>query len=457
MKIFSDKCFLLHHRSYVQLMNLLKTIRGSFYSLLNIGIDAEHDTVGKIYIQIANTFCMCGIIMPLIGVAAQVNGEYPSNLYAAIGASIISILSSIALYFNSTKQYNKANYIILLGLSTAQFSHIKLFEVIPSGSEYTFLPMAMLAPFLIKNKWISLSIMSYILALFIITINGRNHSFNVSIVFNIVMVLAGVMISLYAVINHLTAIAYEFKGYNIQLKKQNKKQEELITQNNLKTELLGILSHDLKGPANAFNKLSKKVSFLLKEENYDELEEFGTYFEHAGDKIFKEIDRLLNWTIAQKKNIIIHETELFIHRLIQGICEGLSYQVKDKSVIFENKISNDFKITTDGHLLEIILKNLITNAANHIDHNEKVSMAMTADGEKVHIHIANPGKPISMDIVEQAKAGRYRKSEHGYGLGLGICFSLIEFLQGSIDFTSRSEQGTTATVTLPIKYSLKRQ
>lgn len=432
-------------------MPFIESIKSAFLKILNIGINEEQDAINKIYKQIVNMICVWAIIMPIYGsVMIHIHWD-PSLMFGLIGTLITTILAGIGLYLNSINKFEITNYIILLVFPTIQFLITDPHAINPSGQEYTLVPLALVTPFLIRNKWVSFGIMAYILTLLGILTSARRIDIGYMEVINVILILTAGIVGIIAIINHLTAIAQQFKEYNIELKEKNAKQAELIIQNNLKTELLGILSHDLKGPAAAFNQLSKKVSFLLKKERYDELEEFGEYFEVAGDKIFHDIDRLLNWTIAQKENIIIRGSELKLYQLIQRICQSLNFQVKDKSVVFDNEIPKDCKLVTDGHLLEIILKNLLINAANNVENEETVSIVFSSNDTTISIHISNPGTPIDMSIVEQARAGRYRKSKKGHGLGLGICFSLIKFLKGQINFDSGVAQGTIATVILPVK------
>jgi len=154
-------------------------------------------------------------------------------------------------------------------------------------------------------------------------------------------------------------------------------------------------------------------------------------------------------TIAQKSDIVIRIEELSPRRLINRITESLIYQVSEKEVSFVNSIPATIVINTDKHILEIILKNLLINAANHSEDNSQVVIIYSESEKYYIISINNQGSAIDMNIVKQAKVGRYRKSKEGHGLGLGICFSLIKFLDGAIEFESGNLTGTTAMIKLP--------
>ena len=56
------------------------------------------------------------------------------------------------------------------------------------------------------------------------------------------------------------------------------------------------------------------------------------------------------------------------------------------------------------------------------------------------------------DAYERGVDSRINKI-HGFGLGMSICKSLIELMNGTIHVQSKEEMGTTMTVYLPLKHS----
>jgi len=429
-------------------MDTIAHIANFFNAILNIGIDQNIDSVKKIIIQIVNLICAAAIFMCLVGMLINGWNQQAFTFFPILG---MMFTCSLGLFLNAQKQYETAKLVTLIGTGTLQFINLQFINTDSVGAELTFIPLALLSPVVLHKKWTKWTSFCYLLLLLGLVLSTRSYTIDMMFLSNLLLISAGFFIVVIKFFNYLTKTVEDLRINNDLLKTQNVKQEELINQNNLKTELLGVLSHDLKGPASAFNQLSKKVSLLLKKERYAELEELGQYFELAGDQIFHDIDRLLNWTIAQKENIVIRESNFSPYNLIEGIIEKLFYQVKDKEIEFKNNIPKDLLITTDSHLLEIILKNLIINAANNVGNKPTVIISHNTLSDVDAIIIQNPGTAIDMAIVEQARAGRYRKSKHGHGLGLGICFSLIMFLEGQINFESQTKEGTTVRIGLPKK------
>jgi len=125
--------------------------------------------------------------------------------------------------------------------------------------------------------------------------------------------------------------------------------------------------------------------------------------------------------------------------------------------------------SADRHLLEQVLINLLLNAVQAMERGPirvetrtgpagrwgdgayRVGRAFSPDHEVVAISIADHGPGIPPDHVERIFEPFFSTKEQGQGSGLGlaVCHSLIEALQGALAVESRSGAGTTVRVLLP--------
>lgn len=431
-------------------MNPFSSIVDYVKSIISIGVGPNDEPHDRIIVQVINLIFVLGVVSVFIDGTSRAFAGY-SDIRDYYSIVIFFGVCALGLYLNYRNKYDFATAIATIGFASLFFFNVQYYELTDSKAELIFLSLAVTAPLAFRKRWVGIAAFIYIATLLGLILWTMNDYANFSLIFNVMLIATGMVITTGGLIRHLRRSAEELKIKNKKLQVQNYEQEELIVQIKLKTEMLGILAHDLKGPAASFNLLSKKVSLLLRKERYEELEELEAYFELAGDKIYHDIDRLLNWTIAQKENIIIRAIECSPFQLVENITESLSLQFKDKTVSFVNEISKDLIITTDSHILEIIIKNLLNNASQQVNDGESVRIAYSELNHSGSIFIHNPGASISREVVEQAKAGKYRKSKNGHGLGLGICFSLIPFLKGNISFDTTTNPGTTAVVSLPLK------
>lgn len=103
--------------------------------------------------------------------------------------------------------------------------------------------------------------------------------------------------------------------------------------------------------------------------------------------------------------------------------------------------------------IEQILINLITNAADAMDHLEaaRILIRLDARPQTLDIHVIDSGTGISDEVRETLFDPFVTTKEPGRGLGLGlsISYGLARDMDGSISYSETPGGGTTFTVTLP--------
>ena len=98
-----------------------------------------------------------------------------------------------------------------------------------------------------------------------------------------------------------------------------------------------------------------------------------------------------------------------------------------------------------------LLVNFIKNAIEATDKKDGIIKISTELHEsKLHLLIEDNG--IGMDNEEMEKIGTpfYSLKSNGTGLGLMICYNIIENYNGSIKFSSEKGKGTKVTIQFQI-------
>ena len=115
---------------------------------------------------------------------------------------------------------------------------------------------------------------------------------------------------------------------------------------------------------------------------------------------------------------------------------------------------------TDPTGLKKILVNLVSNAFKYADEAGDISISAVAENESLVIRVYNSGKGISETdlktifdryrILGDLDGNNYTQTTSRNGLGLFICHSIVQSLQGSIDV--RSEEGKYAEFIVRLPY-----
>ncbi|WP_281184711.1 ATP-binding protein [Trichlorobacter lovleyi] len=97
--------------------------------------------------------------------------------------------------------------------------------------------------------------------------------------------------------------------------------------------------------------------------------------------------------------------------------------------------------------------NLLVNAAHAIDKRGDVTLKSWSDADYVHISITDTGCGIPEELQPKIFEPFFTTKEAGKGTGLGLSIvaDIIKLHQGKISVQSRPGQGTTFTITLPIR------
>ena len=104
----------------------------------------------------------------------------------------------------------------------------------------------------------------------------------------------------------------------------------------------------------------------------------------------------------------------------------------------------------------LLVENLLTNAVQHSAPGSAVELRMRMDGREIVLEVEDHGDGIDPGALPHVFERFYRgdpsrtRNTGGTGLGLAICKAIAEKAGGSIELTSQRNQGTTATVRLPL-------
>jgi signal transduction histidine kinase len=113
---------------------------------------------------------------------------------------------------------------------------------------------------------------------------------------------------------------------------------------------------------------------------------------------------------------------------------------------------------TDPGKLQQILFNLLSNAIKYTPEGGSVTLAaQTVAPEHIRISVSDTGPGIAENMLQvifekfRQIDGSASREHGGVGLGLAIAKELASMLGGSISVASTVGQGTTFSVTLPLK------
>jgi two-component system NtrC family sensor kinase len=160
---------------------------------------------------------------------------------------------------------------------------------------------------------------------------------------------------------------------------------------------------------------------------------------------------LLNF--ARQQEVLAQETD--VHALLDQMIEGVSHQPSFEKVEIVRQFSPGLPIIqADPSQLQQVFVNLLNNAAEAMTGGGTITLATRpVDGQWVEVQVADTGCGIPEENLGKLFTPFFTTKPlgKGTGLGLSIVYGIIKMHRGQITVQSQVGQGTTFTVTLPVR------
>jgi signal transduction histidine kinase/tetratricopeptide (TPR) repeat protein len=239
----------------------------------------------------------------------------------------------------------------------------------------------------------------------------------------------------------------------------SQRETELRETNKTKDKLFSLIAHDLRGPINSFYDLMHfYINGNLTKQDFDN---FLPKALKEIKAITEMLNQLLSWSKTQIGGSTHNPTNVSIYELTNKNVELLRPLSAKKALTITNRIPPSLKAYCDYDHVDIVLRNLISNAIK-FTHNEGNIILSAAEKERfVQIGVKDDGVGLDTETKENIlKKNSYYSTfgthkEKGTGLGLSLSQEMIEINGGKIWVNSTPEQGTTFYFTLPLKKTIK--
>jgi signal transduction histidine kinase/Flp pilus assembly protein TadD len=243
----------------------------------------------------------------------------------------------------------------------------------------------------------------------------------------------------------------------IQINKQNEvladQTNRLAELNQMKDQLLSILSHDLRGPIGSL----KRVLDLFGQEGIssEELQRIAKMMQANIDGLYLTLDNLLNWSASQMDGYKQIPENLSISKLIALNLEFFTGTLAEKNVFIENLVPEGEKFWADKNQTEIIIRNLLSNAIKFSEKGEKIILSYQEKGNLQCLSISDFGVGIPHEKLHELKSALIKETrfgthnERGMGMGLTLCHKFARLNGGEIQIESEAGKGSTFTLCLP--------
>jgi signal transduction histidine kinase len=233
----------------------------------------------------------------------------------------------------------------------------------------------------------------------------------------------------------------------------------LLEVEEMKTNFLQLVTHDLKTPVARIQGLTESLKRSLTEKLTTRDHEMMNHILLANEDLNHFISALLELTKIDNQGVRVQLQAKDINQLLETILLKHRFSAQAKGIQIVTNFEPMFPIKFDSNLIGKVLSNLIDNAVKYSPANTKLIIDTREVDSQVEVTIQDQGIGIPDEELPNLFSRFFRvkndttQKVKGTGLGLYLSKYFIEAHQGRIQVESAPGRGTKFTIRLPIDLS----
>lgn len=166
--------------------------------------------------------------------------------------------------------------------------------------------------------------------------------------------------------------------------------------------------------------------------------------------ISHELEKIIGVINQNKENIIINKKEFYLNTLLEELRVTLSDLLRNNNVKLLVSKTN-ILLTADYNKLMQVFTNIIKNSLE-AKNKEHLLITIKTNSYKKYcrIYISDNGKGMTKNELANIFTPYYTTKKNGTGLGTINIKEIVELHDGTIEFLSSPNKGTTVIIKLPI-------
>lgn len=244
-----------------------------------------------------------------------------------------------------------------------------------------------------------------------------------------------------------------YNEFDLIINNLSRMSKELSGIETLRADFISNVSHELKTPLAAI----QNYAVLLQSEDISKEErlEYAQAITGASKHLNGLITNVLRLNKLENQTIFPAAKEYDLsEQLVQTL---LSFETiwEEKEIEIETDIEENIRIQADEELLSVVFSNLLSNAMKFTPEHGTVTVRLRKENDHAVVTVSDTGEGMNEEtmkhIFDKFYQGDTSHSVKGNGLGLALVRRILSISGGKVDVSSKPGEGSTFTVTLPLR------
>ncbi len=239
---------------------------------------------------------------------------------------------------------------------------------------------------------------------------------------------------------------------NKKLNEYEEKAKKAEQASRMKSLFLANMSHEIRTPLNAIEGFSR---VMAETDSPEDRMKYMEIIESNNGRLLALIDDILDFSRVEAGEISIKKGMTDLNDLCHSLQNIFKFRCPDTVQLVWNKPNMKVTLNTDANRVTQVFSNLIGNALKHTTKGSiTYGYRLINDGTEVEFFVTDTGSGIDPNDLENifgTYVSRDADIQNGYGLGLALCKTIVEKMDGRISVQSRLGEGSTFRFVLPFE------
>ncbi|RIW28049.1 GHKL domain-containing protein [Bacillus salacetis] len=210
---------------------------------------------------------------------------------------------------------------------------------------------------------------------------------------------------------------------------------------NIAGQLAASIAHELRNPLTAVKGFFQLLKSTSQENQY--------YYNVIADELSR-IEEISNELLTLAKPQAEKRSDHNVVQIVKDVQLLLSSHTNMGNIeMLLDCSEKELFIHCDNNKIKQVFINIIKNAIEAMENGGKIALVIKEQERNVNIRITDQGKGIPEEVLSKLGEPFFTTKEKGTGIGLMVCYQIIENHGGTLEVSSKIDTGTTFSVSLP--------
>ena len=220
----------------------------------------------------------------------------------------------------------------------------------------------------------------------------------------------------------------------------------------MKSLFLANMSHEIRTPLNAIEGFSR---VMAETDSPEERMKYMEIVESNNSRLLSLINDILDLSRVEAGEISIKRSMIDLNDLCHSLLNIFKFRCSEYVKLEWNQPNMKVILNTDPNRVTQVFSNLISNALKHTSKGSiTYGYRLINDGTEVEFFVSDTGSgiaPEDLNNIFGTYVSRDAENQNGYGLGLALCKTIVEKMDGTISVQSKLGEGSTFRFVLPFE------